>query len=229
MERSDGTPIPVERPESRPAGRRPGRRSVARNGANGTAGTGGRAADLWLGQQIRALRKAQKLSLTQLAERSGLSIGNLSQIERGVRSPSLRSLQRLSDCLNVPVADLFQSRDLPPATEFGTILRRKARPILNLSKSGCHKELLTPMIPGTLQLLMVTLDPGGSSGPDHYNHKGEEAGVVIAGAMKLWIEDEVYILKEGDSFRFKSTRPHRFESASKQQTRVLWAMTPPIY
>ena len=55
------------------------------------------------------------------------------------------------------------------------------------------------------------------------------AGVVLSGAMKLWIEDETYILKEGDSFRFKSTRPHRFESASKQQTRVLWAMTPPIY
>jgi transcriptional regulator with XRE-family HTH domain len=187
------------------------------------------AADLWLGQQIRALRKAQKLSLAQLAERSDLSIGNLSQIERGVRSPSVRSLQRLSECLKVPIADLFQTRALPPASELGTILRRKARPILNLSKSGCHKELLTPMMPGTLQLLLVTLDPGGSSGPEHYIHKGEEAGVVIAGAMKLWIEDEVYTLKEGDSFRFKSTRRHRFESASKQVTRVLWAVTPPIY
>ena len=89
--------------------------------------------------------------------------------------------------------------------------------------------LLTPMMPGTLQLLLVTLDPGGSSGSEHYSHKGEEAGVVIAGTMKLWIEDQAYILKEGDSFRFKSTRRHRFESASKQTTRVLWATTPPIY
>jgi transcriptional regulator with XRE-family HTH domain/mannose-6-phosphate isomerase-like protein (cupin superfamily) len=218
MDRSD-TVVTINGEEQRPGGRR---------GAGGAARAGS-TADLWLGQQIRALRKAQKLSLSQLAERSDLSIGNLSQIERGVRSPSLRSLQRLSECLNVPIADLFQTRSLPPASELGTILRRKARPILNLSKTGCHKELLTPMVPGTLQMLLVTLEPGGSSGPDHYTHKGEEAGVVISGAMKLWIEDQAYILKEGDSFRFKSTRRHRFESASKQVTRVLWAMTPPLY
>ena len=216
----DETGIEINPEEKSGGGRRPARRAAARNDS---------AADLWLGQQIRALRKAQKLSLAQLAERTDLSIGNLSQIERGVRSPSVRSLQRLSECLKVPVADLFQTRALPPAAELGTILRRKARPILNLSKSGCHKELLTPMMPGTLQLLLVTLDPGGSSGSEHYSHKGEEAGVVIAGAMKLWIEDQSYVLKEGDSFRFKSTRRHRFQSASKQVTRVLWAMTPPIY
>lgn len=218
MERGESD-VTINAEEKSGSGRKPAR-TAARNDS---------VADLWLGQQIRALRKAQKLSLAQLAARSDLSIGNLSQIERGVRSPSVRSLQRLSECLKVPIADLFQTRALPPASEFGTILRRKARPILNLSKSGCHKELLTPMMPGTLQLLLVTLDPGGSSGPEHYVHKGEEAGVVIAGAMKLWIEDQVYILKEGDSFRFKSTRRHRFESASKQTTRVLWATTPPIY
>jgi transcriptional regulator with XRE-family HTH domain len=218
MERGESD-VTINAEEKSGSGRKPAR-AAARNDS---------AADLWLGQQIRALRKAQKLSLAQLAARSDLSIGNLSQIERGVRSPSVRSLQRLSECLKVPIADLFQTRALPPASEVGTILRRKARPILNLSKSGCHKELLTPMMPGTLQLLLVTLDPGGSSGPEHYVHKGEEAGVVIAGAMKLWIEDQIYILKEGDSFRFKSTRRHRFESASKQVTRVLWATTPPIY
>ena len=60
--------------------------------------------------------------LAQLAERTDLSIGNLSQIERGVRSPSVRSLQRLSECLKVPVADLFQTRALPPAAELGWFL-----------------------------------------------------------------------------------------------------------
>ena len=225
MERSDGTVLSGGQ-EAQPGGQKQAQVEIVRRRKNGAAGG---TADLWLGHQIRALRKAQKLSLAQLAERSDLSIGNLSQIERGVRSPSLRSLQRLSACLKVPVAELFRPHALPPASEFGTILRRKARPMLNLSKSGCHKELLTPMLPGSLQLLLVTLDPGGSSGGEHYSHKGEEAGVVLAGAMKLWIEDESFVLKEGDSFRFKSTRPHRFESASTQSTRVLWAITPPIY
>src|SRR4051812_11775092 len=117
MERSE-TGITVNAEEKTGSGRKPARNAARKDSA----------ADLWLGQQIRALRKAQKLSLAQLAERSDLSIGNLSQIERGVRSPSVRSLQRLSECLKVPIADLFQTRALPPASEVGTILRRKARP-----------------------------------------------------------------------------------------------------
>jgi transcriptional regulator with XRE-family HTH domain len=221
MDRSDRQPAESAEKPAPTAGRREASRP-RKSAAPGTA-------DLWLGQQIRALRKAQQLSLMELAARSGLSIGNLSQIERGVRSPTLRSLQRLGECLNVSTADLFQPRDLPPASEFGTIVRRKSRPMLNLSKNGCHKELLTPMLPGTLQLLLMTLDPGGSSGSQSYNHRGEEAGVVLAGALRLWIDDAVYVLKEGDSFRFKSTRQHRFENAAQQQTRVLWAMTPPFY
>jgi transcriptional regulator with XRE-family HTH domain len=205
----------------------------AKSAANSNASAGETAglssADLWLGQQLRALRKAQGLSLEQLAESSGLSIGNLSQIERGVSSPSIRSLKRLSESLKVPVGEVFHAIELPPAAEFGTIMRRKARPILNLPTTGVLKELLSPTSPGVLQLLMVTIEPGGSSGKEHYTHKGEEAGVVLTGRLELWIEDQRYILNEGDSFRFKSTRPHRFGSASKLVTKVLWATTPPGY
>src|SRR5262245_51062896 len=101
MERGEAG-ITINGEEKSDEGRKPARETAR----------GATEADLWLGQQIRALRKAQRLSLAQLAERSDLSIGNLSQIERGVRSPSVRSLQRLSECLKVSIADLFQTRSL---------------------------------------------------------------------------------------------------------------------
>ncbi|TXH39128.1 MAG: cupin domain-containing protein [Rhodospirillaceae bacterium] len=199
----------------------------ATSGARGGAAT--KAADLWLGRQLRALRKGRELSLTELAERTGLSIGNLSQIERGVSSPSVRSLKKLSEVLQVPVGDLFQETDLPPAEEMNYIVRRKTRPMLHLGDTGLQKELLTPTTPGALQMLLVTLEPGGSSGPEHYTHRGEEAGLILSGALELFIEDERFLLKEGDTFRFKSTQPHRFVNGSAKVTTVLWVTTPPGY
>jgi transcriptional regulator with XRE-family HTH domain len=190
---------------------------------------GDKSADLWLGQQLRVLRKGRNLSLVELADRTGLSIGNISQIERGVSSPSVRSLKKLGEALNISVGDLFQETDLPPAAEIAYIVRKKTRPLLKLGATGVQKELLTPTTPGALQMLMVTITPGGSSGPDHYTHRGEESGLVLSGALELWIEDECFILKEGDTFRFKSTQPHRFANAGAKTAQVLWVTTPPGY
>lgn len=188
-----------------------------------------KAADLWLGQQLRVLRRGRGLSLVDLAERTGLSIGNLSQIERGVSAPSVRSLKKLSEALQISVGDLFQETDLPPVSEMTYIVRRKTRPLLRLGATGVQKELLTPTTPGALQMLMVTIAPGGSSGPDSYTHRGEESGLVLSGSLELWIEDEQFILEEGDTFRFKSTQPHRFANAGAETTKVLWVTTPPGY
>ena len=190
---------------------------------------GDKSADLWLGQQLRVLRRGRALSLVELANRTGLSIGNISQIERGVSSPSVRSLKKLSEALQISVGDLFQETDLPPAAEINYIVRKKTRPLLKLGATGVQKELLTPTTPRSLQMLMVTIAPGGSSGPDHYTHRGEESGLVLAGALELWIEDECFILKEGDTFRFKSTQPHRFANAGANTASVLWVQTPPGY
>jgi transcriptional regulator with XRE-family HTH domain len=165
----------------------------------------------------------------ELATRTGLSIGNISQIERGVSAPSVRSLKKLSEALQVSIGDLFQETDLPPASEINYIVRAKTRPLLRLGATGVQKELLTPTTPGALQMLMVTITPGGSSGPDHYTHRGEESGLVLSGALELWIEDECFILKEGDTFRFKSSQPHRFANAGVNTATVLWVQTPPGY
>lgn len=188
-----------------------------------------KSADLWLGQQLRVLRRGRGLSLVELAKRTGLSIGNLSQIERGVSAPSVRSLKKLGEALQISVGDLFQETDLPPVGEINYIVRRKTRPLLKLGATGVQKELLTPTTPGALQMLLVTITPGGSSGPDHYTHRGEESGLVLSGALELWIEDERFILDEGDTFRFKSTQPHRFANAGAKIATVLWVTTPPGY
>ncbi|WP_342643630.1 cupin domain-containing protein [Rhodoligotrophos ferricapiens] len=187
------------------------------------------AADLWLGLQLRTMRKAAKLSMTDLAQKANLSVGMISQIERGVASPSIRSLRQISDALGVAPAEFFKDGLQPPLEEMGKIVRKSARRQLSLSRNGVSKQLLTPDLDGATEMLLVIISPGGTSGPEHYVHKGEDAGLVLSGTLELWIDGCKHLLHEGDSFRFRSSLPHRFSNPGQSETEVLWVITPPLY
>lgn len=192
----------------------------------------GKVADLWLGTQLRSLRKAKGLSLAQVGASAGLSIGMVSQIERGLASPSIRSLRKLADALDVPVAWFFHADAGRPESELKMIVRREDRRQLRLPTVGTNADLvvmdlLTPDLSGDIQLLMMTLEPGFTSGETH-KHRGEEAGLVVAGTLRLWHGEQEFLLNTGDSFRFSSTVPHRYANASEGPTEVVWVLSPPL-
>lgn len=180
------------------------------------------AVDREIGAGLRRLRRARKLSLEDIARRTSLSIGFISQIERGLSSPTLRALAGMADALGVSLGDLFPAN---PAAgpQAAMIVRASTRSELQLWRSGIRKQLLTPHMEGArLNLYIVELDPDASTGDELYSHHGEEAGLVMQGAMHLTVEGESWTLGEGDSFRFLSARPHRFANAAGELTRVLW-------
>jgi transcriptional regulator with XRE-family HTH domain len=180
--------------------------------------------DVAVGQRIRDLRRTRAMSLETVAVRTDLSIGFLSQIERGLSSPSLRVLATLADVLGVGIAGLFGARENTGAVPDAVVTRERQRPELNLWRTGISKQLLSPAgSDGRLNLFLVHLEPGGSTGDELYTHDGEEAGLVIEGKMKLTVDAESWTLKSGDSFRFASRRPHRFSNPSRDaKAVVLW-------
>jgi transcriptional regulator with XRE-family HTH domain len=178
--------------------------------------------DRQIGRRLRALRHERSLSLEELASHTSLSIGFLSQIERGLSSPTLRALAGMADALGVGIADLFPGEHSPPG-QAATIVRGSERNELQLWCSGIRKQLLTPHPNDSrLNLYLVYLDQGASTGDELYSHRGEEAGLILSGAMHLSVEEERWTLQEGDSFRFQSSRPHRFSNAHAGSTQVLW-------
>jgi transcriptional regulator with XRE-family HTH domain len=182
------------------------------------------AMDVAVGQRIRDLRRTRAMSLEAVAARTDLSIGFLSQIERGLSSPSLRVLATLADVLGVGIAGLFGAKENAAATPDAVVTREPERAKLNLWRTGISKQLLSPAgSEGRLNLFLVHMEPGGSTGDELYTHDGEEAGLVIEGEMKLTVGAESWTLKHGDSFRFASRRPHRFSNPSgESKAVVLW-------
>jgi transcriptional regulator with XRE-family HTH domain len=180
-----------------------------------------------IGREIRGLRKARGLTLTELAEKSGLSIGYLSLVERDRATPSINALHAISRALSVTISWFFDA-NAAPVEERGFVVRRARRRRLEFS-AGIVDELLSPSLEGSLELLSSRFPPGASSGDAPYTHTGEEAGVVVRGTLELWVDGKHFVLKAGDSFGFPSSLPHRYCNPGSEETEVIWAITPPSY
>lgn len=184
-----------------------------------------------VGRRIRALRRDRGRTLIEVAATAGLSIGHLSQVERGLSTPTVRQMQAIAAALGERIAWFFREPEgVDRDPRDGAVVTRAGRhPSLRYDGLGMTDFRLAPAADGALELLLCVLEPGAGSGDERYTHDGEEAGVVLAGALELWVGEERHLLAEGDSFAFASTRPHRYRNPGVVTTRVVWAMTPPSF
>jgi transcriptional regulator with XRE-family HTH domain len=181
------------------------------------------AVDQRLGETVRLLRQRAGLSIQDVANKTGLSTGMISQLERARAMPSIRTLRLLSIALDVPISYFFESSD--PADVPRYIVRKTNRRLLRLTASGVVKEALTPEGKGQLELYELTLNPGASSGTDFLQHTGEKAGYILSGSLRLWLDNQAHVLEAGDSFRFPSIVPHMFDNPTQQVARAIWVTT----
>lgn len=186
-----------------------------------------------LGSDIRQLRKVRGITLQQLAQATGKSVGFLSQVERNLTRPSVAALQDISEALSVHIGWFFPEDPPGSPEEREYIVRGQNRRRLTYSEFsgteylGLHDSLLSANLNGELALGISRYEPGASTGDDSYDHDGEEAGLVLSGTLELTIDGRAYVLNAGDSFSFTSQLRHRYANPSTtEDTVVVWANTP---
>ena len=173
-----------------------------------------------LGRRIRELRHEQGKSLVQLSQASETSVAMLSYIERGRTQPSLKTLDRIRHALGVPMTTLFPHEAAEP--DHGIVVRLGAREHLEFPNIGLTKQKLSPSDDFDLEVLLLVLEPGGSSGQEPWARIGEKAGLVLQGSMQLQVAGEVFELATGDSFQFDSGKPHRFANTGTGRAEIVW-------
>ncbi len=190
--------------------------------ADGDMGQGGNSSGAHpaLGARIRDLRLGRNLTLADLAAATGISIGTLSQMERDLVSPTVRTLFTLSNALDVSPAWLIDP-DHEGEKDEPYIVRADRRQTF-LHNESLRKDLISPPASRRLKGFYLIIEPGGGSGPAPYVHTGEEIGLVISGVLELRIEDAVFVLREGDCFSFPSSKPHSFSNVGTAQATVFW-------
>ncbi len=175
-----------------------------------------------VGMRIRGLRQGKGLTLSDVAQRAGLSVGMLSQIERDLANPSLRTLTRIRMALEVPLSALFAEEQTTAPSDPAFVRRLGRRPRLDLGPDLVVKELLSSALALNMQFMVLGIPPGGGSGDSVLMYPAEKAGLVLEGRFWLRVGEEVAILEAGDSFQFNSVLPHRFWNESEATAQVLW-------
>ncbi|MDR0345463.1 MAG: XRE family transcriptional regulator [Nocardiopsaceae bacterium] len=177
-----------------------------------------------IGEHLRASRLARRLTVAEVAERSGLTKGFISKLEREQASASVASLARLCEALGISLGSLFQG----PA---GNLVRRGAYPTVNLGGESLTEYALTPHGERRVQAILSEIEPGGGSGSEPYSLPADvEFVFVLAGKLLLTYgehEEHEVTLAGGDAFTFPPHSPHSFRAISRNgPTRVLWVVCP---
>jgi transcriptional regulator with XRE-family HTH domain len=176
-----------------------------------------------LAKRLRERRRELGLTLKAVADAAGLSVGFISQIERGIAIPSLSSLVSVSRVLKVNVGDfLTQPRVDVPTT------RQAERPVYAISENSVTYERISSSFPGNILRSVIIHEPPGHRG-EPISHEGEEMIFVLEGTISVEIDGETSVLKTGDSVHFLSARVHSTWNHSDQPATVLWAGTMDVF
>jgi transcriptional regulator with XRE-family HTH domain len=182
-----------------------------------------------LGKTLRQAREASGISVRGMAGRLGLSPSHVSQVERGVNSPSVHTLFAMVQELGLSLDELLitATSDVPAVTaaEFGPwagrVVRSGDRRIITLP-GGVKWELLIPAVEDGFEFVEYVYEVGGGDGDDFFRRNGWEYGLVLEGRLKGDVGFAEIVLEPGDSIAFDSSAPHRFWNGGDVPARAVW-------
>jgi transcriptional regulator with XRE-family HTH domain len=165
-----------------------------------------------VGTRLRELRIARGKSMRALARSSGLSTNALSMIERGRTSPSVSTLYKIAEALEVPITAFFRLE--PPRQD--VVFRKATERNRVLLSRGVWEGLGGESFIGHVEPFMVTLQSGASSGPFGMLHSGHEFVMCLSGNLQYEVEGFLFNLTPGDSLLFAAQLRHRWRNSGKE-------------
>ena len=174
-----------------------------------------------LGSRLRARRKAIGKTMQQVADEAGLTIGFISQIERGISTPSLASLYNVAKALDASV-DHFVSQK--PARTHSAVSHAGQRQTYKIGGTARYYEFLERGFPdAALNACISHVPPGHQS--EIMRHEGEEFVYLVSGRMRYELDGVEYVLGAGDTLHIDSRKPHRGHNIGSETAIELWVGT----
>jgi transcriptional regulator with XRE-family HTH domain len=178
-------------------------------------------AGLRLGSAIRARRHVLGMTLVEVAASAGLSHPFLSQLERGLARPSMRSLTAIASTLGTTAQALMAASELAtvPASEPVSIVRHVTDEVASVDSPGGS---VRPLVRGGERAMMpVEFNGAPRDFDEYYRHDGEEFVYVVHGLIEVDIEGELHAAGAGDSVYYAGGLRHRWRSVSDAEVRLV--------
>lgn len=173
---------------------------------------------LVVGTSVRIARKRRRMTLQDLADRTGVSVSMLSMLERGVASPSIGTLVSVSSALELHMAQLFQD----PSAQASSPVRRRADQVVVQATEGVSRQLVHTDVEHDLEMVINEYQPGTSSSKMPVHHDGMEFGLIISGTLTVRLDEVDYVLETGDGIAYASTSPHVLTNNGPGKARAVW-------
>ncbi len=175
-----------------------------------------------IGSKIKELRVVNGLTQEELADRTELSKGFISQLERDLTSPSISTLSDILQCLGVTIAEFF-AEDNDEQIVFRTedYFEKVDADLKNIVEwiiPNAQKNIMEP--------IRLTLEAGGETYPDN-PHEGEEFGYVIDGEITIHLGKVLHHAEKGESFYYTPDKKHYI--SSKAGAKIIWVSAPPSF
>lgn len=177
-----------------------------------------------IGENIKSLRLQNNLTQEDLANRTELSKGFISQLENDLTSPSIATLVDILTALGTDLQSFFsEAKD-------NQIVFKKQDYFVNESHELKHEmEWLVPNAQkNTMEPTLVRVSPGGLTIKDQ-PHDGEEFGYVMKGEIILYVGKKQYKVKKGESFYYVCDKPHYIVNNSEKDAELIWVSSPPNF
>ena len=175
-----------------------------------------------IGKKIRELRLSNDLTLEELASRSELTKGFLSQVERNLTSPSISTLEDILEALGTDLSHFFrQEQEKKIVFHTADFFEDEQEDYkIEWNVPNAQKNDMEP--------ILLTLNPGCDS-MEMVSHSGEEFGYVLKGSILLVKGNQTYRIKAKETFYIEGTESHYLHNPGSVEARILWITTPPMF
>lgn len=177
-----------------------------------------------IGEKIKLLRIQNSLTQEELADRSELTKGFISQVERDLTSPSIASLVDILEGLGTNLKDFFNEN----VDEKIVFSKEDAFE----SENDDLKYKLSWIIPNAqknmMEPILIEIESGGRTKKD-FPHEGEEFGYVLNGTIFIHVGNKKYKVRKGESFYYGANSNHYISNKGKIKASVVWVSTPPSF
>jgi transcriptional regulator with XRE-family HTH domain len=173
-----------------------------------------------IGRRIKKIREQQHLTLKNVEAKAGISATHISEIERGKTSPTIGALIRIADALGKDPSYFIEDEELKDVSFIALEDRQKTK---SERPMGVVERLTNSIPSGKIESRLITLDPDEGGDIDMHSHDADEAALVLSGSIKFRVEDEEYVLEEGDSIYYVASQTHGYANASAEiKAKMIW-------
>ena len=195
------------------------------------------------GSRIREMRKRRGLTLKEVAEATGYTIGHISQIERNLKSPSLVALRKIAACLNCSEVWLImddselsaKSSEEGKKSKESYLMRKENRIPMKIPEIDVSYSIFTPSkLPNAQEAqmtgLIVRLKPNTWVTEKMISHGNyDESLLLLKGELELRIDNSTYIIYEGDSFYIPKNCLHNYLNTSDEEATIIVYFSQLVY